>query len=229
MSENRFWAKFLRYVGIVLMGLTAGFTLLGGVGTSCVAFAPTSFGSMAVLASMQWLYILFVLIGIVLGVLGIRATIGLVRGATNAYRDALIVLIGGVAVGALHIIVSRSLRGNSMPVDAVVYTTVLTLILFLVFRIPAIWQGVDFAKGSARSNQSAGGMAAILLGALALTIQYTMGPTHTWGGVNYADAFNTAMTIAGALCLLLGVAVWSTGMRLQERIKVLTAADSSGE
>lgn len=29
MSANSFFAKFLRFVGIVLMGLTAGFTLLG--------------------------------------------------------------------------------------------------------------------------------------------------------------------------------------------------------
>jgi len=229
MSEKSFFAKLLRYVGIVLMGLTAGFTLLGGVGTSCAAFAPTNFGSMAALAPMQWLYILFVLIGIVLGVWGIRATVLLVKGAKNSYREALIVLIAGVVVGVIHILVSRSLRGSSMPVDAVVYTTVLTLILFLIFRIPVIWQGVDFTKGSKKSNQAAGGTASIMLGVLTLTIQYTMGPTHTWGGVNYADAFNTAMMIAGAACLLLGIGVWLASLRLPERAGKLVVANGSGD
>lgn len=32
-----------------------------------------------------------------------------------------------------------------------------------------------------------------------------MGATHTWNGVNYADAFNTAMTVSGAACLAIGM------------------------
>ncbi|MEW5942177.1 MAG: hypothetical protein AB1750_21125, partial [Chloroflexota bacterium] len=90
------------------------------------------------------------------------------------------------------------------PVDAVVYTTVLTLVIFLLFKIPFIWQGVDFTKGNAKSNKSAGGAAAILLGIMTLTIQYTMASTHTWDGVNYADAFNAAMTGFGMGWLLFG-------------------------
>jgi hypothetical protein len=205
MSTNSGFAKFLRFLGIVLMALTGGFTLLGGIGTTCAALFPTNYDSMAALAPFQWLYILFVLVGIALGVTGIRATIMLVKGADNSYRDALIVLVAGVVIGFIHIYASRALRGKSMPVDAVVYTTLLTLIVFLLFKIPAIWQGVNFEKSG--SNRTAGGAAAILLGALTLTIQYTMASTHTWGGVNYADAFNAAMTLAGMGVLLLGAGV----------------------
>ena len=87
MSTNSFFAKFLRFIGIVLMGLTAGFTLLGGIGTTCVALNPTGFSeSMAPLAPFQWLYILFVLAGIALGILGIRATILLIKGTDKSYR-----------------------------------------------------------------------------------------------------------------------------------------------
>lgn len=208
MSSNSFLAKLLRFIGIALMALTGGFTLLGGIGTTCVAINPTGFGeSMAPLAKLQWLYILFVLAGIALGVLGIRATIMLVKGADKSYRDALIVLIAGVVVGFIHIYASRALRGKSMPVDAVVYTTILTLVIFLLFKIPPIWQGVDFSKANAKSNKLAGGAAAILLGIMTLTIQYTMASTHTWGGVNYADAFNAAMT-------LIGIGSISVGLRL---------------
>ncbi len=205
MSANSTSGKILRFIGIVFMALTAGFTLLGGIGTSCVALNPTGFSeSMSKLAPFQWLYILFVLIGIALGVLGIRATVRLVKGKRHSYRDALIVLAAGVLVGFVHILVSRSLRGGSMPVDGVVYMTALTLILFLILRIPGIWQKVNFENGNARSNAPAGGAAAILLGVFTLTIQHLMGPTHTWGGINYADAFNTTMTIIGIGCLLFG-------------------------
>jgi hypothetical protein len=41
MSINRFWAKSLRFIGIVLLALTGGFTLLGGIGTICAALFPT--------------------------------------------------------------------------------------------------------------------------------------------------------------------------------------------
>lgn len=204
MSINRGVTKFLRFIGIVLMGLTSGFTLLGGVGTTCVALSPTRYESMTALAPFQWLYVLFVLAGIALGIWGIRATIMLIRGADQAYRESVIMLLAGASIGVLHMLVSQMLRGKSMPVDAVVYTTLLTLVIFLVFRIPSIWQLVDFSRGDARSNQGAGSAAAILLGVLCLTIQYTMGTTHTWNGVNYADAFNLTMSVFGMVCLLVG-------------------------
>jgi hypothetical protein len=205
MSHNSFPAKTLRFIGIVLMALTAGFTLLGGIGTSCVAINPTGFGeNMAPLAKFQWLYILFVLLGIAIGVYGIRSTIMLVKGVDKSYRDALYVLIAGVLVGFIHIYVSRMLRGKSMPVDAVVYTTLFTLILFLLFRIPYIWNGVNFSKGSDKSNHIAGGTAAILLGLFILTIQYTMASTHTWSNINYADAFNMIMSLIGSAIVLSG-------------------------
>lgn len=226
MSANSFFAKFLRFIGIVLMGLTGGFTLLGGIGTTCAALFPAKYESMAALAPFQWLYILFVITGIAIGLWGLWATIKLVRGTSDAYKMSMQALIAGVLIGELHIYMSQMLRGKSMPVDAVVYTTVLTLVIFLLFRIPFIWQGVNFDKGNTKSNLPAGGAATILLGIMTLTIQYTMGTTHTWGGVNYADAFNTSMTVIGVGLLILGAGlfvsaakVWGPALRLhvQER------------
>lgn len=204
MSYQSGFAKFLRFIGVLLMGLTGGFTLLGGIGTTCVALNPTGFGeSMAKLAPFQWLYILFMLAGIAIGGWGLWATVKLVRGAPDSYKASLQALIAGVLVGGLHIYMSRLLRGKSMPVDAVVYVTLLALLVFLLFRIPPVWQGVDFSK--AGKNKTAGGAAAILLGILTLTIQHTMAPTHTWGGVNYAGVFNTAMMLTGAALTLSGI------------------------
>ncbi len=222
MSSDSFFAKLLRFIGTVLMALTSGFTLLGGIGTTCAALVPTKYDSMKALAPFQWLYILFVLLGIAIGIWGIWATVKLARGLPASYKMSLQALIAGVLVGGFHIYMSRLLRGSSMPVDAVVYTTVLTLVVFLLFRIPFIWQGVNFEKGNTKSNLPAGGAAAILLGIMTLTIQYTMGSTHTWGGVNYADAFKTAMTLTGLGLLLLGAGifvslakVWETADKLE--------------
>jgi hypothetical protein len=101
---------------------------------------------------------------------------------------------------------SRNLRGgSSMPVDMVVYTTVLTLIIFLLFRIPAIWQGVNFEKpeGENKNGKQAAAIALGACGLLSLTIQFLMAPTHTIGGINYADVWHTTLTVLG-LVLILG-------------------------
>lgn len=217
MSTNNFISKFLRFIGILLMGFTGGFTLLGGVGTTCAALFPTKYASMTALAPFQWLYILFVVAGVALGLWGLWATIKLVRGTSDSYLMSMQALIAGVLIGGVHIYMSRMLRGKSMPVDAVVYTTVLTLAVFLILRIPYIWQGVDFSKGKTKSNLPAGGAAAIMLGLMTLTIQYTMGSTHTWGGVNYADAFNTSMTVIGVGLLLLGMGLIISVVNVWER------------
>ena len=197
-------AKFLRFVGILFMSLTAAFTVLGGVGTSCAALFPTKWDSMAPLAPFQWLYILYVLVTTAIGVLGIRAVVMLAKGRKGAYKAALFTLVLGLVVGVIHIITSRALRGSSMPVDAVVYITVLTLVIFLIFRIPAVWSGVDYTKAPRKEGKRSAGAAAMVTGVMCLTIQFFMASTHTWGGVNYADAFHATMTVAGAGLLLVG-------------------------
>ncbi len=217
MKPESGFSKFLRFVGILLMSITAGFTILGGVGTSCAALFPTKWDSMAPLAPFQWLYILFVIITIGIGVLGIRAVVMLVKGKKGAYKAALLALILGTVVGVIHIIVSRSLRGSSMPVDAVVYITVLTLVIFLIFRIPAIWQGVDYSKAPRKESKKGAGTASIIVGVLCLTIQFFMASTHTWDGVNYADAFHATLSIAGSVLILLGL-----GLGLSDRLVMVS-------
>jgi len=205
MSSHQKLSKFLRAIGIILMSITAGFTLLGGAGTTCVAINPTGFGSnMSALASMQWLYIIFVLSGVTLGVLGIRAVINLIRGKPNAYRFSVIILLLGTILGVIHMATSRTLRGKSMPVDAIVFVTGFTLVVFLLFKIPGIWKIVDFSRGKPAENKTAGGISSILLAILTITIQNLKGTTHTWGGVNYADAFHTSMGIISIIFFVTG-------------------------
>ncbi len=197
--------KLLRFIGILFLSISALFNIAGGAGTTCVALNPKGYGpKFAAIAQFQWLYILYVLVTVAFGVMMVRAVVLLIKGRDNAYRYSLIALIGATVVGVIHIVTSRALRGSSMPVDGVVYATVLTLIIFLIFKIPAVWEKVDFTKAKKKDSEMAGGAAAIVAGVLSLTIQYLMASTHTINGINYGDAFNTTMTVVGVGLLLIG-------------------------
>ncbi len=158
MKRDSVFSKILRWVGIVLMGLTSLFTLMGGIGTVCAALFPENFAAdseaMAALIGWEWLYIIFMLVTTAIGVMMVRATVLLIKGTANAYRDTIISLVAAVVVGFIHIYASRTIRGGSMPVDMVTYTAVFTLIVFLIFRIPFIWQGVNFEKPAGAKNDN---------------------------------------------------------------------------
>jgi hypothetical protein len=214
MSQNTWWGKTLRILGIALMGLTAAFTLLGGAGTTCVAVNPTGFGeNMAPLAKFQWLYVLFVLTGIAIGIWGIRATLNLIKGTSNSYRMSIMALVTGVLVGGFHIYMSRLLRGKSLPVDMIVYTTILTLAVFLIFRIPGIWQAVNFDRGSKSGNTGslAAAVTLILVGISVLALPFMMAETHTFtaGGINWAATWSLPLNLIGSLLILDGLG-WLT-------------------
>lgn len=229
MAGNTGWAKILRILGIVLMGLAAAFTLMGGVGTSCVALAAEKWESMAALAPYKWLYGLFVLVTTAIGVLGVRATVNLAKGKPGSYKDALIALAAGVLVGVIHIAASRALRGKSMPVDMVVYVTVVTLIVFLIYRIPGLWRGVNFDRSARGGGPDPVGMAFTLLvcGALILSAPLWAGASHTFsaGGINWAAAWPLSMNGIGAL-LVLGGLGWLAKLRAERR---LSRACGNGE
>jgi hypothetical protein len=201
--------KALRIIGIVLMGLTAAFTVLGGAGTTCVALAAEEYPAFKAIAPYKWLYMLFVIVTLAIGVMGIRAVFMLVKGRVNAYRYSLTTMILGILVGGIHMAVSRSLRGSSMPVDGVVYTTVLTLIVFLIYRIPGIWEKVDFerAGGEEDIGSKAASITLLLTGIQTLTVQYWAGPTHTMNGINWADAWHLSMSILGWGLVFSGVSI----------------------
>ncbi len=44
MAKIKWWGKTLRVLEIISMGITAVFTLMAGIGTTCVAVAAKNFG-----------------------------------------------------------------------------------------------------------------------------------------------------------------------------------------
>jgi hypothetical protein len=213
-------------VAIVLMSLTAAFTLLGGAGTTCVAINPIGFGgSFARIAPFQWLYVLFVIVTIAFGAMSGRALFLLLGGRSNAFRYALIALVGGIIVGVIHMLVSRSLRGSSMPVDMVVGVNILTLVVFLLLYFTGLWKPIaeDLYH---RSNPAgrAGGLAAITMGSICLTIQHWMAATHTIGGINYADIWHVQFQLLGwvlVVCGMLGM-LWGMGLLKRKNLTRIT-------
>ena len=197
------FGKLLRIVGIVLLGVTAVITLLSGAGTTCVALDPVKY-EMDAIAPYQWLYILYVVAGITIGVMGIFAVIALIRRKPNAYRSTIIALVLGIVVGGLHMATSRALRGNSMPLDFIVYANIFTLIYFLILRIPGIWNKVNLTGEEDEASGLGASVAMIVGGIVILTVQLWAGPTHVINGVNYADVWHTQLAIIGGTLVFLG-------------------------
>lgn len=209
MSGTKWWGKTLRVLGIIFMGITALFTLMAGIGTTCVAVAAKNFGpKMAAIAPYSWLYILFVLLTTAIGVYMVKALIGLLKKKPQAYRDSIISLVLGIIIGVIHMIVSRSLRGSSMPTDGVVYVTVLTLIVFSIFKIPGIWQELHLDGTKPDDiNRIAAAFTLLLCGIVVLTAPIWGASTHIFveGGQNWANAWPTQMNMIGILLLATGI------------------------
>ena len=101
---------------------------------------------MKAIAQFQWLYILYVVAGIVIGILGIRATILLVKGKQNAEKSALITLVLGILTGGIHMFTSRENLINqylsrrsinapdSFPIDQLVLTDYINLPSLNLYR-----------------------------------------------------------------------------------------------
>lgn len=201
--------KVLRMMGIILLGITALLTLLGGVGTTCVALDATRYEGMEAIASYQWLYIFYVVAGIGIGITGVRATYLFIKGRPHAYRTALIALVSGLVVGGLHMATSRALRGSSMPKDFIVYATALTLLVFLLFRLPGIRDRISLIGADSYTNGLGAGTALIVAGIAILAVDLWAGPTHMIDGVNYANSWSVQLTSVGAILVASGVSVWA--------------------
>ncbi|HEY53323.1 MAG TPA: hypothetical protein G4N94_07695 [Caldilineae bacterium] len=198
--------KVLRWIAIILLGLAAALHLLEGIGTTCVALWPEKFGPFAVLADYKWLYMSFVIAGLALGIAGFWATVQLARKKLNSYRNAVIILVLGLIASGIHVFASVQFRGSGAPTDMILYATIIVLIYFLILRIPGIWQKVGFESADAASdNAVAGGVAAILAGGITLTSHFWAAPSHTAGGVNYADDLHLLINVVGWGLIVLGI------------------------
>ena len=198
--------KILRIIAIVFMGLTAAMNIFSGAGTTCAAFLTKDFPPYWVLitSGVQWLFQTFVVFTLLFGLLGIWAVIQLVRGKENAYRNALILLILGTLVNGVHVYASNHYLDNIMPIAVTFFLNLITLIYFLILKIPGL--KVNFSRANdANDKEMASGMTAIIAGIVALTMPVWAGPTHMFDGGNYINDYLVYVNFAGVALTLGGV------------------------
>ena len=200
--------KTIRIVAIVLLGMTAAMNLLGGIGTTCAAFSSNVGYRMAFKEIMdyRWLYQILVVTTILIGLAGIWGLIKLVRGGPGIYRDILIILVVGCILAGIHYFASMTLRGKAAPANVKFYINILTLIVFLLFKLPGIREKVNFnSPGGKNETSAAGGVAAIMVGTLTLTVFHWAGPSHTFFQQNWTYVFYLPLVVAGTALVLWGI------------------------
>lgn len=217
-------------IGILLMALTTAMNILGGTGTVCAAFMTEKYDMISILRPIdyRWLYQTFMIVTILIGLVGIRATLALIRGKSNAFKNTLIVLVVGTLVSGIHFYASMTIRGSATPANMKFFANVITLIVFIVFSTPGMRDRVKFSGPEDTPTQmTSGGLAAIMVGILILSMRTIVGNSHIYEGVNWVDVIKTPLLVSGlgltfgGLGMLAKLAFDSSVSTIREGVKEL--------
>ena len=202
--------KTLRIIAIIFMGLTAAMNTVSGVGTSCAAFLTKDYPPFwdILVADLQWLWQSFVFVTLLVGLAGIWSVVQLVRGKSNAYRNAMILLILGTIVNGIHVYYSQTILGSVIPIAITLLTNVITLVLFIIFGTPGLREQIMFeGEGDPISGATASGLTAILVGMILLSTSSWAGPSHTFAdGVNLVNVLRVPLLAGGSILTMGGLA-----------------------
>lgn len=212
---------FLRVLTIILLSLTAAMTLLGGIGTTCVAFNAENFGPrMAALIPVKPIFQILVAISIAAGLYGVYTIVLLAKGRKSAFPQVLIFLVVGLAASGVQFYYSATLRGSTAPNNMRLYLTGLTLLVMFLLRLPGIWQRLGFEKDTLNSGTArpAGGAALFTCGMLTLTTPAWAAPTHIIDQFNTANVLFWPLLIGGALLMLLGGWMWTGAPKIKSKL-----------
>ncbi|MES0339256.1 MAG: hypothetical protein ABUK16_03840 [Anaerolineales bacterium] len=202
--------KTLRIIAIIFMGLTAAMNIVSGVGTSCAAFLTKQYPPFwdILVAELQWLWQSFVFVTLLIGLAGIWSVVQLVRGKSNAYRNAMILLILGTIVNGIHVYYSQTILGSVIPIAITLLTNVITLVLFIIFGTPGLRDQIMFdGEGDPISGATASGLTAILVGMILLSTSSWAGPSHTFAdGVNLVNVLRVPLLAGGSILTIGGLA-----------------------
>lgn len=227
MAKKPVLTRILRGIAIALFALTAVFTLLGGFGTSCVAFKAENFGPrMAALIPVKPIFQVLVVISIAAAIFGIYTTVMLIRSKKNGYTYSLIFLLVGLIASGIQFYYSATLRGSTAPNNVRLYLTGLTLLVFLVLRIPGIWQksGLDVNGNGGSGMKPVAGASLFLTGLLTLTTPLWGAPTHVIDGFNTVNVLLWPLLLAGALQIATSLWLLRQGILLVRRKRLAVSA-----
>ncbi len=197
---------------IAALAVVAIFTLTGGIGTTCVAWNAKGLGPIfAPMADYATFYQSTVVINILVGLALFMITYAFVRAEKWAYNAAVITLFIGGGSGAVKMYISQMVRGGTAPTNVRVYFTVAALIIFLIARLPFIWNRIDLTRKpeGETSYSIPTGMAFLAAGLSQLAITLFAIPSHVVDGVNYVNylavqfyVISGVLTVIGAGLLL---------------------------
>lgn len=198
----------LRVITIVFLSLTAAMTLLGGAGTTCIAFNPENFGpKWAAFIAIKPIFQILVVVSIAAALYGIYSIVRLAKNHRGAYNAVLAFLVVGLLASAVQYYYSFTLRdGSTAPNNMRLYLTVLTLALFLLLKLPGVWQRTGFGGSPSAGGAGglAGGVSLFLTGLITITTPLWAGPTHMVDDVNTVGVLLWPLLVGGAALMLCG-------------------------
>ncbi len=134
------------------------------------------------------------------------ATIVLIRGRATAYRNALIVLVIGTLLGAVQFYASMTLRGSATPANVKFGINAITLLFFLLLKLPGLRDRVDFTKpGDEETQATTSGLTVVVTGLFVLTTSIWAGPSHSIEGENWVLVLQGQLIATGILLTIVGI------------------------
>lgn len=219
MQDQSTW--LWRGVLALLLGASTVMTLLGALGTACLAWN----GNLYPAKVFGWIvphmptYQLLVYIGLAAGVALAIVTYALLRGDRWFYIGALIFLLIGGGAAAYQMYLTAALKNISFfaaaPTNVRFYITALTLMVLLLIRIPRVWNKSGLGKpGKGKSDFTTPlGITLLFTGGLLISAPLWAAPEHIVDGFNYVTTLQFPLLVDG-LALMFG----GTGVLMYRRI-----------
>lgn len=192
---------------IAVLAVVAIFTLTGGIGTTCVAWNAANLGPIfKPMAAYSTFYQSMVVVNILVGLALFLITYALVRSEKWAYNAAVVTLFIGGGSGAVKMYMSQMIRGGTAPTNVRVYFTIGALIIFLIVRLPFIWNRIDLTKKpeGETSYSIPTGMAFLTAGLSQLAITLFAMPSHIVDEVNYVNYLAPQLYVISGLLAVIG-------------------------
>jgi hypothetical protein len=212
-------ATLVRRIAIVIFGLAVVFTLLGGLGTTCVAFNAEAYGkAFEKFVSYKAEYQMFVYASIATALVGIVAAWALVKGRRWAWGLALLVLVVGLGTAGAQMYYTSTIKAVSFfktpPTNMRFYTTLLALLVLLIVRLPGIWRAIEQAgKRDSSAAGSAAGLTACVMGGVTVTTPLWASAGHVVDGYNLVYVLGWQLAVGGWAMIIGGVAALAFSWR----------------
>jgi hypothetical protein len=200
----------LRMLLVVMMALATIMTLLGGIGSTCVAFNAEQYPPLfSKLVPYKPILQILVYVSILVGAAMIWVTYWTARANKWFFLSALITLIGGGGAAAVQMYYSSSVRGipffSAAPTNIRLYITLAALIVFVLIRFTPWWNKIGSPSNIPGSPMAAGGASLIVTAIVILTTPFWAGDSHIIDGYNFILALETPLLVDGIVLLMIGI------------------------